>query len=185
MRQIVDDRHGPSPLPEQVPEHTFDSCYPERKPGTDTPQPVAPASVSRTGRTVNVAGEYSKGCLFMKLCIACAYPSTPVLSGVWRTCGSIRGVATSALISVIQHNVFCVDNNLLGVSGQVTESGVLAFGQIFGSVTRGNEAAPGHAGNSSPDPTAGSGIHSGSQRTTNSGGNPVMATAGVQQILPV
>jgi len=70
--------------------------------------------------TLNVAGKYSKGVVFMKLCIACAYPSTPVLSGVWKTCGSMRGVTTSLLINVPRRASFCVDNNLFGVSGQVT-----------------------------------------------------------------
>jgi hypothetical protein len=92
---------------------------------------------------VNVAGEYSKRCLLMKLCIACAYPSTPVLSGLWRTCGSIHGVAISAQLSVIQRGVFCVDKNLYGVSAQVTAPGVLAFGQILTALRRGNEGRTG------------------------------------------
>ena len=75
----------------------------------------------------------------MKLCIACAYPSTPVLSGVWRTCGLIRGVATSAQLSVIQSGAFCVDKNLFGVSAQVTAPGVLAFGEILTALRKGNE----------------------------------------------
>ena len=81
--------------------------------------------------TVSVAGEYSKGLLFMKLCIVCAYPSTPVLSGVWKTCGSIRGALTSPQMKAVPRQTFGVDNNLFGVSGQVTASGVLAFSQIF------------------------------------------------------
>jgi hypothetical protein len=81
--------------------------------------------------TVSVAGEYSKGLLFMKLCIVCAYPSTPVLSRVWRTCGLIRGALTSQLMKAVPRRTFGVENNLFGVSGQVTESGVLVFNQIF------------------------------------------------------
>ncbi len=76
----------------------------------------------------------------MELCIVCAYPSTPVLSGVWRTCGLIRGVLTSLQIRVVQREAFGVDKNLFGVSGQVTASGVLAFGQIFATLRAGNGA---------------------------------------------
>jgi hypothetical protein len=106
--------------------------------GTDTP-PQAPA-LPRAGTTVSVAGEYSKGLLFMKLCIVCAYPSTPVLSGVWRTCGSIRGVLASLQMKAIQRETFGVDNNLFGVSGQVTAPGVLAFSQIFAALRAGKGA---------------------------------------------
>ena len=96
--------------------------------------------------TVNVAGAYSKGLLFMKLCIVCAYPLTPVLNGVWRTCGSIRGVITSMQINALTRGAFGVDKNLFGVSGQVTASGVLAFSQIFAALRAGKtfraDAAP-------------------------------------------
>jgi hypothetical protein len=94
----------------------------------------------RAGTTVNVAGEYSKGVLFMELCIVCAYPSTLVLRGVWRTCGLIRGVLTSLQLKAIQREIIGVDKNLSGVSGQVTASGVLAFGQIFAALRAGNGA---------------------------------------------
>ena len=67
----------------------------------------------------------------MKLCIVCAYPSTPVLSGVWRTCGLMHGVGTSVQIPAIQRHGFRVDKNLYGVSGQVTAPGVLAFLRVF------------------------------------------------------
>ncbi len=67
----------------------------------------------------------------MKLCIACAYPLTPVLRGVWRTCGSLRGVRTSLLLTAIQRQEIGVDKNCYGVSAQVIASGVLVFGQIF------------------------------------------------------
>jgi hypothetical protein len=97
----------------------------------------------RAGTTVNVAGEYSKGVLFMELCIACAYPSTPVLSGLWKTCGSIRSVTTSLLIRTVQRDTYRVDNNLFGVSAQVTASGVLVFGQIFAALSSGNGGCPG------------------------------------------
>jgi hypothetical protein len=76
----------------------------------------------------------------MKLCIVCAYPSTPVLSGVWRTCGLIRGVLTSLQLKAIQRETIGVDKNLSGVSGQVTASGVLAFSQIFAALRAGNAA---------------------------------------------
>ena len=76
----------------------------------------------------------------MKLCIVCAYPSTPVLSGVWRTCGLIRGALTSLQIRVVQRPAFGVDKNLFGVSGQVTASGVLAFSQIFAALRAGKAA---------------------------------------------
>jgi hypothetical protein len=76
----------------------------------------------------------------MKLCIACAYTSTPVLSGLWRTCGSISSVAISAQLSAIQRHTFDVDKNLFGVSGQVTVPGVLAFGQIFAALRVGKDA---------------------------------------------
>ena len=79
----------------------------------------------------------------MKLCIVCAYPSTPVLSGVWKTCGSIRGVMASLQIRVVQRETFGVDKNLFGVSGQVTASGVLAFSQIFAALRAGNGARAG------------------------------------------
>ena len=103
--------------------------------GTDTPHPKHPKP--RAGTTVNVAGEYLKGLLFITLCIVCAYPSTPVLSGVWRTCGLIRRALTSLQISVVQHRTFGVDNNLFGVSSQVTASGVLAFSHIFATLSAG------------------------------------------------
>jgi hypothetical protein len=74
----------------------------------------------------------------MKLCIVCAYPTTPVLSGVWKTCGSMRRVTTSLLIKKVQRDSLCVDNNLFGVSGQVAVSGVLVFGQIFTALSTGN-----------------------------------------------
>lgn len=73
----------------------------------------------------------------MKLCIVCAYPSTPVLSGVWRTCGSMRRASTSPLIRAIQRHKVGVDKNLYGVSGQVTAPGVLVFSQIFGALQAG------------------------------------------------
>jgi hypothetical protein len=73
----------------------------------------------------------------MELCIVCAYPSTPVLNGVWRTCGLIRGVLTSLQIKPILRETIGVDKNLPGVSGQVTASGVLAFGQIFAALRAG------------------------------------------------
>jgi hypothetical protein len=79
----------------------------------------------------------------MKLCIVCAYPSTPVLNGVWKTCGLIRGVATSLQIRVVQRHPFGVDNNLFGVSAQVTAPGVLAFGQIFAALRVGKAGFPG------------------------------------------
>jgi len=76
----------------------------------------------------------------MKLCIVCAYPSTPVLSGLWRTCGSRRGVITSMQINALTRRAFGVDKNLFGVSGQVTASGVLAFSQIFAALRAGKGA---------------------------------------------
>jgi hypothetical protein len=103
----------------------------------DIPRAVAPES-PRAGTTLNVAGEYSKGVLFMKLCIVCALPTAPVLSGVWKTCGSMRMVTTSLLIRKVQRDSLCVDNNLFGVSSQVTVSGVLVFGQIFAALSPGN-----------------------------------------------
>jgi hypothetical protein len=38
---------------------------------------------------------------------------------------------------VVQRPTFGVDNNLYGVSGQVTASGVLAFGHIFAALSAG------------------------------------------------
>jgi hypothetical protein len=75
--------------------------------------------------------------MFITLCIVCAYPSTPVLSGLWRTCGLIRDAATSLLIRAVQRIVFRVDRNLFGVSAQVTAPGVLAFGHIFAALRGG------------------------------------------------
>src|SRR5215475_3229453 len=119
-----------------VPEHTFDNR--QREPKSRSGHPALQSTrKSRAGTTVNVAGEDSKGLLFIELCIACAYPSTPVLSGLCRTCGSIRGAATSLLIRAVQHCTFGVDNNLFGVSGQVTAPGVLAFSHIFGALRAG------------------------------------------------
>lgn len=103
---------------------------------------VRHARAPRAGTTLDVAGECPKGVLFMKLCMACAYPSTPVLSGVWRTCGLIRGAGTSVQIRAIQRDTFGVDKNLCGVSPQVTASGVLAFGQIFATLSPGNGVSP-------------------------------------------
>ena len=77
--------------------------------------------------------------MFMKLCMVCAYPSTPVLNGVWRTCGLIQGGWTSVQIPAIQRHEFCVDKNLYGVSWQVTAPGVLPFGQIFAALRGGND----------------------------------------------
>jgi hypothetical protein len=91
---------------------------------------------------VNVAGEYSKGPLFMKLCMVCAYPLTPVLNGVWRTCGLIRSTLTSLLLDASPRRTFGVENNLFGVSGQVTAPGVLAFGQIFAALRAGKDIYP-------------------------------------------
>jgi hypothetical protein len=93
--------------------------------------------------TVNVAGEYLKGSLFITLCIVCAYPSTPVLSGVWRTCGLIPGILTSLQIRAVQHRTIGVDKNLFGVSSQVTASGVLAFSHIFATLSAGYDDHPG------------------------------------------
>lgn len=67
----------------------------------------------------------------MKLCIVCAYPLTPVLRGVWRTCGSLWGLRTSLLLTAIQRHEISVDKNCYGVSAQVIAPGVLVFGQIF------------------------------------------------------
>ena len=75
----------------------------------------------------------------MKLCIVCAYPLTLVLNGVWRTCGSIRGVITSMQINALTRGDFRVDKNSFGVSGQVTASGVLAFSQIFAALRVGKD----------------------------------------------
>ncbi|VAZ70320.1 hypothetical protein LAUMK4_05531 [Mycobacterium persicum] len=74
----------------------------------------------------------------MKLCMVCAYPLTPVLNGVCKTCGSMRVVPTSLQITAIQRHTYCVDNNLLGVSVQVTASGVLVFAEIFSELSLGN-----------------------------------------------
>ena len=75
----------------------------------------------------------------MKLCMVCAYPSTPVLSGVWRTCGLMQRAGTSLQIPAIQRHEIRVDKNLYGVSGQVTAPGVLAFGQIFAALRAGKD----------------------------------------------
>ncbi|MGV7247590.1 hypothetical protein PJK45_18910 [Mycobacterium kansasii] len=50
----------------------------------------------------------------------------------------MRVVATSLQINAIQRHTYCVDNNLLGVSGQVTASGVLVFAEIFGELSLGD-----------------------------------------------
>jgi hypothetical protein len=42
-------------------------------------------------------------------------------------------------IPAIQRHEFRVDNNLYGVSGQVTAPGVLAFGHIFSELRAGKE----------------------------------------------
>ncbi len=76
----------------------------------------------------------------MKLWMECAYPSTLVLNGVWRTCGSIQGVFTSMQINALTRSDFCVEKNLFGVSGQVTAPGVLAFSQVFAALRAGKGA---------------------------------------------
>ncbi|MCV7148228.1 hypothetical protein [Mycobacterium riyadhense] len=43
----------------------------------------------------------------------------------------MRSVTTSLLLIVVQREAFGVDNNLFGVSGQVTAPGVLVFPEIF------------------------------------------------------
>ena len=75
----------------------------------------------------------------MKLCMVCAYPSTPVLNGVWRTCGLIRSALTSPQMDASPRRTFGVENNLFGVSGQVTAPGVLAFSQIFAALRAGKD----------------------------------------------
>jgi hypothetical protein len=95
--------------------------------------------VPRASTNVNVAGAYTKGLLFMKLCMVCAYPSTPVLNGVWRTCGLIPSTSASPLMDASPRRTFGVENNLFGVSGQVTAPGVLAFGQIFAALRAGKD----------------------------------------------
>lgn len=75
----------------------------------------------------------------MKLCIVCAYPSTPVLSGVCRTCGLMQRARTSVQIPAIERHEIRVDKNLYGVSGQVTAPGVLAFGGVFPALRAGKE----------------------------------------------
>jgi len=40
-------------------------------------------------------------------------------------------------INALTHGDFGVEKNLFGVSGQVTASGVLAFGQIFAALRAG------------------------------------------------
>jgi hypothetical protein len=87
--------------------------------------------------TVSVAGESSKGVLLIDLWMVCAYPSTPVLSGLWRTCGLMRGLWTSLQMTAIQRHGIHVDKNLFGVSAQVTAPGVLAFGHIFAELRGG------------------------------------------------
>lgn len=79
----------------------------------------------------------------MKLCMVCAYPSTPVLSGVWKTCGLMQRARTSAQIPAIQRHEIRVDKNLYGVSGQVTVPGVLAFRHIFAALRPGNTGPSG------------------------------------------
>jgi hypothetical protein len=73
----------------------------------------------------------------MNLCMACAYPSTPVLNGLCRTCGLVRAAGTSLQINAIQRDTIDVDNNLYGVSPQVTDSGVLVFEGIFAALRQG------------------------------------------------
>jgi hypothetical protein len=75
----------------------------------------------------------------MKLCMVCAYPSTAVLNGVWRTCGLIGSALASLLMDASPRRTFGVENNLFGVSGQVTAPGVLAFGQIFAALQAGKD----------------------------------------------
>jgi len=67
----------------------------------------------------------------MKLWIECAYRWTPVLNGVWRTCGSKRSFCLSVLLTAIQRRRIYVDKNLYGVSAQVIAPGVLVFRQIL------------------------------------------------------
>jgi hypothetical protein len=50
----------------------------------------------------------------------------------------MRRVTASLLIRKVQRVGLCVDNNLFGVSAQVTVSGVLVFGQIFAALSTGN-----------------------------------------------
>jgi hypothetical protein len=90
------------------------------------------------------------GQLLVKLCIVCAYPSAQVLKGLWRTCGSLRGVATSLLLTAIQRDGFGVDKNLYGVSAQVIGSGVLVFGDIFVELIAGYGYSLGQHRNCSP-----------------------------------
>lgn len=74
----------------------------------------------------------------MKLCIVCAYPSTLVLSGLWKTCGSRWAISASLQLTVIQRQTSCVDKNLPGVSDEVTAPGVLDFAQFFAGLSTGN-----------------------------------------------
>ncbi|WP_165759400.1 hypothetical protein [Mycobacterium decipiens] len=54
----------------------------------------------------------------------------------------MRGVITSLLLTALQRDTSGVDNNLLGVSGQVTAPGVLAFGHIFLTLSAGKDGRP-------------------------------------------
>lgn len=58
------------------------------------------------------------------------------------TCGSIRPVTTSLLLTAIQRDAVCVDKNLFGVSSQVTAPGVLAFRHIFLTLRPGEDTRP-------------------------------------------
>jgi len=78
----------------------------------------------------------------MKLWSACAYATTPVLSGLWKTCGLVPGVPPSLQINAVHSGIFGVEKNLFGVSREVTVPGVLAFGHIFAALRGGNAVCP-------------------------------------------
>ena len=70
-------------------EHTFESCHSERKSLHRHPNPCS-TYMARTPTRLDERKRCWRllpGPLFMKLCIECAYPSTQVLKGLWRTCG--------------------------------------------------------------------------------------------------
>ncbi|MCV6984115.1 hypothetical protein H7H78_01190 [Mycobacterium shinjukuense] len=54
-----------------------------------------------------------------------------VLSGMWKSCGLIRNVGASLQLTSMERDAIGVDNNLCGVSGQVTKPGVLDFPDVF------------------------------------------------------
>ena len=124
--------------------------YPERKPGHRHPAPGA-CIVSRLDEGKRCWRVLQGAPVHEAVHRVCISFDTCVEWGVENLWIQFAALRHQPLLSVIHTCAFCVDKNLFGVSGQVTVSGVLAFGQILAALRPVNEVRTGDdVGNSSP-----------------------------------